>query len=279
MKTKTATKTLLTMLFSLAMLFLFVGDVSAKEAKTSTYVLDAKSGVGYQTAFRASAYERSNSTTILLPSADCTVSVKATGGVVAKVTHTSQMTGENTYTTNSNLLDKEGDYIRFKGVATISVFSSKDGTYDLNVTVKKGKKQLTKKKIKVIFGYTTMIEKVSYAGKQLVSTGTVTSKGSGKFSVKVGKDFALKKIEYGGYDANGEVQYKTTKNNRKITLSGQKTFRKIDYSYGFDDPDSSYGHESGEDVEYIYPVTFVRVTVLDKKLGVLNTSLYELYKK
>ncbi|MCR5283603.1 MAG: hypothetical protein K6E18_09550 [Lachnospiraceae bacterium] len=279
MKAKTATKILLTMMFSFAMLFLFVGDVSAKEAKTSTYVLDAKSGVGYQTAFRATANDRFNSTTILLPTNDCTVSVKATGGVVAKVTYTSQMIGENTFTSNSNITDKEGKEIPFKGAASISVFSTKDGTYDLNVTVKRGKKQLTKKKIKVIFGYTTMIEKMSYAGKQILFSNLVTSKGSGKFSVKVGKDFALKKIEYGGYDANGEVQYKTTKNNKKITLSGQKNFSKIDYSYGFDDPDSNYGYESGQDVTYIYPVTFVRITVLDKKLGVVETSVIELFKK
>ncbi len=279
MKSKTATKTLLTMLFSLAMLFLLVGDVSAKEAKTSTYVLDAKSGVGYQTAFRAYANDISNSTTIMLPSNDCSVSVKATGGVVAKVTYTSLSIGENGYHSNYNLKDKEGKEIQFKGAATIAVFSPKDGTYYLNVTVKKGKKQLTRKKIKVIFGYTSMIEKISYAGKTMEFSNLVTTKGSGKLSVKVGKDFALKKIEYGGYDAKGEVQYKTTKNNKKITLSGQKTFTNVDYSYGFDDPDASYANESGSDVNYIYPVTFVRITVQDKKLGIQQTNTVEIYKK
>ncbi len=279
MKTRNSNLLKMTVLAMLTAVFVLAGfadKAQAAEPKTHTYVIDKKTGIEYPTAIRIQANSHySDGFNIYMPKANYKVSLKASSNLIAKVTSVGKITRDaSTFYTPVN-----SDDMRCLGNAGIQVFSEKEGTGSVTFTVKdeKGKKILSKK-VKVYVEYTNAIEKASFNGKQfLYNSSMVTKKGSGKFAVKVGKGFSLKKIEYGNYDANGNMNFKTIKNKGKVVLNSAQKFTEEDYNSITED--SSYGSASGTENDYIFPVTEVRVTVYDKKLKIVNTYSYYLFKQ
>ncbi|MBR1693601.1 MAG: hypothetical protein IJ711_12640 [Lachnospiraceae bacterium] len=238
-------------------------DAEAAAPKSHTYVLDKKSGAGYPTAVRVGVgVTHSDFEVYLKDKGDYVAKVTSSSSdLIAKVTRTYKIKKDNG---SIGISDYFGD-AQFKGTSEITCYAYKEGTYTLTLTINNAKKkQIAKKKIKVYAGATEELSKMTYAGKSVTEAygGLLTSKAKGKLVVKAGKDFTIKKIQVGGYKADGTIDYKTVKNGSTITLSTVKAYQKKDYSYQSDY--SSY--ESGVAYDYIYPATHIKVTVYDKKL-------------
>lgn len=277
MKAARKMATVLLLLAVSVILFQTTGiDVQAA-TKTHTYVQDKKSGVGYPTAVRVqtqSTYQ------------DFSVYLKNKGDYVAKVTtNSSNLIAKLTY--QQKLKEESSGYqtsyfegVSFKGDAEITCFAKEAGTYQVTFVVKNAKnKQIAKKTVKVFAGSFTALEKVTFNGKDITystaPSNNLSKKAKGKLVVKTGKDFVVKKIQAGGYKADGSVDYKTVKNKSTITLSTVKAFKKKNSSY-----QSTYSsYESGTNYDYIYPATLVKITIYDKKLKTTYDIEKTIYKQ
>ena len=278
MKTRNRNIVKLTVLAMLTAVFVvtgFAGKAQAAEPKTHTYVKDSKTGIEYPTAIRiqpSSQYD--NDFRVYLPKANYKTSVSASSNLIAKVTRISTISRENAFFTGN---DYSSD-ARYQRIAGITVFGAKEGSGSVKVTVKNEKgTTIFSKRIKVYVEYTQVIEKATFAGKEMTASSILTKKGSGKFSVKLAKNYSLKKIEYGNYDAKGNLKFKTIKNNGKVVLNSVAKFTQ-EYSNNITD-DSNYGSAEGTEYNYIYPVTEIKITVYDKKLKIVNTYSYYVFKK
>jgi len=262
-------------LFTLAatVLLLQATGIDAQAAtKSHTYVQDKKSGLGYPTAVRVGVGSIYQDFEVYLKNkGDYVAKVTTSGGLIAKKTETYSITSDNSYTSHDTYF---GD-TRFKGRSRITCFAPKAGTYKVTLTIKNAKnKQIAKKTIKILAGDTSALASLTYAGKD-VGYETLTSKAKGKLVVKANKDFTIKKIQVGGYKSDGTIQWKTAKNKSTITLSTVKQFTEKEYSYS----SSDYSYESFNYYDYIYPVTFIKVTVYDKKLKITYDVEREIFKQ
>lgn len=250
--------------------------------KTTTYVLDAKKGVCYPTKVRAGIRELSNDCNIyLVNDGDYVASVKSSSSnLVAKVTGKAVYTGDEY--TSVRLEGNKEQKCRARG--TITYHAKKKGTYTLTVIIKNAKKKTTcKKKIKVYAEeYATPVKNIKYAGKLYNVTGTnLFTKKSGKLQVVMNKGFKLQKIEVGKFaekaygEYSPEPSYVKVKNKKKISLADSTRYKANVSSYAGE----YYSYESGTEYDYLYPVTYVKVTYKDTKLGIVGSTEYELYYK
>lgn len=256
-------------------------NTEAAAPKKNTYVLDSKKGVAYPTKVRAGIMGKYNTEEVyLINEGDYVSGVKSNSSdLIVKLTKKSVYTG-NQYSTNDILGNGEG--IKCKAYYTITFYAKKKGTYNVTVTVKNAKKKTTcKKKIKVYAEeYSYPVNYCKYAGK-LCDVYNLTNKKSGKIKVKMNKGFKLQKIEVGTYAAGKTKEYdpepvfKKVKNNSKISLATSTKYQSDVYEYSYGDGDYSY--ERGYDVEYLYPITIVRITYKDTKLGTVQTIDYDLF--
>lgn len=281
----TKTKKLMLFAFALVIGCFFLLPAQAKAAtKTHTYKLDAKSGVLYESAVRVSyGSPYTQYANVYLPNeGDRITSVKTSKGLVAKVTYAYEISGDS----NTSCYEYDGniDYdkrLRFKGRQQISFFTTKPGTYTAKFTVKNAKgKKLCTKSIKVYAGNTSPYEYVSYAGVKNYGNNITTKKASGKIKLKVNSDYKIKKLEIAtSYDADGNLVYKTLKNNSKIKLAKKNQYKEANYkseSGDPSDPQSYYSkYESYYSNDFLKPVTYIRATVYDKKLK--TTKEFMLY--
>ncbi len=279
MKTRNSNLLKLTVLAMLTAVFVIAGfadKAQAAEPKTHTYVVDKKTGIEYPTAIRIYARSVTNdSISVYLPKAGYKVSAKASSNLITKVTRVSTISRENSW---FNGHEYSEDATKYKRTAGIAVYGEKEGTGTVTLTVKDEKgKTIFSKKIKVFVGYSNRVEKVTFNGKEFNYNSILTKKGSGKFAIKLGKDFSLKKIEYGNYDANGNMTYKTIKNKGKVALTSVAKFTEEDYNSITDE--DSYGSASGTEYDYIYPMTEIKVTIYDKKLKTVETAYYYVFKQ
>lgn len=252
-------------------------------AKTTTYVMDSKKGVYYPTKVRAgldSLYDDSD--IYLVNEGDYVASVKSSSSnLIAKITNKTIYTGD--YSTSVSLgADK---YAECKSRWRISYHANKKGTYTLTVTIKNAKKKTTcTKKIKVYAEeYASPVKTIKYAGKEFGYGSNVFTKKSGTLKVTMNKGFKLQKIEVGTYTENGTYtdsypvpNYKTVKNNKKISLATNTKYTSGIYTY---EGSGYYSYTSGRSQDYLYPVTFVKITYKDTKLGITQTTEYELFYK
>ncbi|MBR4758633.1 MAG: hypothetical protein IK078_00595 [Lachnospiraceae bacterium] len=278
MKTRTSNIVKLTVLAMLTAVFVIAGfadKAQAAEPKTHTYVVDKKTGIEYPTAIRIYANSHdSDSIGIYLPNANYKVSAKASSNLIAKVSRVSTITREDSFFSGRDYSEDT----KYQRTAGISVFGAKEGTGSVKFTVKNEKgKTVLSKSVKVFVGYAQRVEKATFNGKEFDYNSILTKKSSGKFSVKLGKDFSLKKIEYGNYDANGNMTYKTIKNKGKVALTSVGKFTEEDYNSITED--SYYGSASGTEYDYIYPMTEIKVTVYDKKLKTVETVTYYVFRQ
>ncbi len=250
--------------------------------KTTTYVLDTKKGVCYPTKVRAGIRELNNGCSIyLVNEGDYVASVKSnSSSLIAKVTGKAVYTGDE-YTVVRLEGNKE-QKCRVRG--TITYHARKKGTYTLTVTIKNAKKKTTcKKQIKVYAEeYATPVKSIKYAGKLYNAAGAnLFAKKSGKLQVTMNKGFKLQKIEVGKFQEKAykeyspEPAYVKVKNKKKITLADSTKYKANVYSY----PGEYYSYESGTEYDYLYPVTYVKVTYKDTRLGIVGSTEYELYYK
>lgn len=250
--------------------------------KTTTYVLDSKKGVYYPTKVRAGINELYNDSYIyMVNEGDYVASVKSSSSnLIAKVTGKRNYTGDN-YTSMRLEGDKQQN---FKSVGEISYHAKKKGTYTLTVTIKNAKKKTTcKKKIKVYAEeYATPVKTLKYAGKACDTYGSnLVTKKSGKIQVTMNNGFKLQKIEMGTYKAgtyseySPEPVYVKIKNKQNISLATSTKYTANVDSYTSD----YYSYQWGINYDYLYPVTFIRVTYKDTKLGIVQSTTYELFYK
>ncbi|MBD5545472.1 MAG: hypothetical protein HDR01_14830 [Lachnospiraceae bacterium] len=249
--------------------------------KTTTYVMDSKKGVYYPAKVRAGINELSNSATIyLVNEGDYVAAVKSSSSdLIAKVTGKTIYTGDH-YTT---VRLAEGKEQKCKAEGSITYHAKKKGTYTLKVTIKNAKKKTTcTKKIKVYAeDYATPVKTLKYAGKLYNTYSKLFTKKSGKLQVAMNKGFKLQKIEVGTYtegvykDTSVEPTFVKVKNNKNITLAASTKYTVDSYSYA----SAYYSYQSGRSYDYLYPVTLVRITYKDTKLGVTQSVVYELYYK
>lgn len=251
-------------------------------AKTTTYVLDSKKGVYYPAKVRAGVKELYNSSDIyMVNEGDYIASVKSSSSnLIAKITEKRNYTGNN-YTS----IWLEGDkQVKCKSVGEISYHAKKKGTYTLTVTIKNAKKKITcKKKIKVYAEeYATPVKTLKYAGKICNTYGdNLLTKKSGKLQVTMNKGFKLQTIEVGTYkpgvysEYSPQPTYVKVKNKKNISLATSTKYTANAYSYTSD----YYSSQSGVDYDYLYPVTFVRITYKDTKLGIVQSITYDLFYK
>ncbi|MCM1160611.1 MAG: hypothetical protein NC412_05235 [Roseburia sp.] len=249
--------------------------------KTTTYVLDSKKGVYYPTKVRAGINELYNDSYIyMVNEGEYVASVKSnSSNLIAKVTEKRNYTGDN-YTS----IWLEGDKrLNFKSVGGISYHAKKKGTYTLTVTIKNAKKKTTcKKKIKVYAEeYAIPVKTLKYAGKACDTYGgNLVNKKSGKIQVTMNKGFKLQKIEMGTYKAayneySPEPVYVKIKNKQNIALATSTKYTANAYSYTSD----YYSYQLGTNYDYLYPVTFIRITYKDTKLGIVQSTTYDLFYK
>lgn len=269
--------------------FATVDTQAAAKTKTTTNVFDSKKGVCYPTKIRVGLNSTSNVSTYvyLLNKGDYVASVKTnSSNLIAKLTRRDKYDGN--YSTSA-LLDGQ-DSPEFCSTYGLGFLAKKKGTYTATVTVKNSKKKtVCKKKIKVIVDDNfSPVKSIKYAGKSFYGS-FITKKKSGKISVAMNKGYKLQKIEVGTY-VNGkeyetydaEPEYKTVKNKKSINLATSTYFSEnvnsstSSYSYG-DEESYSSTYKSGNMVDYLLPVTYVRVTYKDTKLGITQTTVYELF--
>lgn len=271
-----------------AMLMLAVAvscfSMSSMEAqaapKTTTYIMDSKKGVYYPTKIRVGVNERYGTTNIYLKNeGDYVASVKTNSSdIIAKITEKANYLGDN-YT---SVWLNDDDRLQFKSRFEITCFARKTGTYTLTFTVKNAKKKtVCTKKIKVYAEqYGSPIKSFKYAGKEYYSGSCLTTKGKGKLQVTMNKGFKLQKIEVGTY-VDGEYEewypepvFKTVKNKTNISLATSTKYVSDVYKYG---NDSDYSYKYGYYTDYLYPVTVIRVTYKDMKLGIVQTEEYNMF--
>ena len=260
--------------------FATVDTQAAAKTKTTTNVYDSKTGVCYPTKIRVGVNNTSNFSTYihLLNEGDYVASVKTSSSkLIAKLTRKTVCTG-NSYV--SAELDGE-ESPKFKSRYGIAFYATKKGTYTATVTIKnKKKKTVCKKKITVyVDDQYSAIRSVKYAGKEFYSY-LVTNKKSGTFTVSMSKGYKLEKIELGTYadgkkyeEYSPEPEYKTIKNKQKINLATSTKYTSGANSY----EGTWYSYKSGYECDYLLPVTFVKVTYKDKKLGITRTEEYQLF--
>ena len=258
-------------------------ETQAAAPKTNTYVRDSKNGVYYPTKVRVGFTEKNTLPSIYLTNeGDYVASVKSSSSnLVAKLTNKTTCTGNGRVTAYlgvDNTIEARSSY-------TISCYAKKLDTYTLTVTVKNAKNKTTcTKKIKVYAEpYSAPIKSFKYAGTEYYAQQFIlTKKKSGKIQVSMNKGFKLQKIEVGTY-VNGEYKeyspeptYKTIKNKSKISLATSTI-----YTAGVDSYDNgeTYFSKSGCVYDYLYPVTIVRITYKDTKLGVVKTAEHSLFYK
>ncbi len=281
MKTRNSNLLKLTVLALLTAVFVIAGfadKAQAAEPKTHTYVVDKKTGIEYPTAIRIYARSTTNdSISVFLPKAGYKVSAKSSSNLITKVTRVSTISRENSWFNGHDGYSEDAP--KYQKTAGVAVYSEKEGTGTVTFTVKDEKgKTILSKKVKVFVGYSDRVEKVTFNGKAFNYNNCIlTKKGSGKFAIKLGKDFSLKKIEYGNYDAKGNMTYKTIKNKGKVVLTSVAKFTEEDYNSITDE--DSYGSASGTEYDYIYPVTEIKVTIYDKKLKTVETAYYYVFKQ
>lgn len=249
--------------------------------KTHTYKLDSKSGAAYPSAVRVGLDNRYDDFRVYLKSkGDYVASIKSNSkNMIAKVTYKYNLKKDDNYTTTSYF---EG--AKFKSVNEITCFTRKKGTYTLTLTIKNAsKKTIATKKVKVIAGQSEPFKKFTFAGKDIslnyVPSKNLTKKSKGKIYVKANSDFKIRKIEVGGFKADGTIDFKTVRNNSNITLSNVKTFKQIDWQNENSGDWYSYYHESGSLNDFIFPMTTVRVTVYDQKLKIEYTVERYIFKQ
>lgn len=247
-------------------------------AKTTTTVYDSKKGVWYPTKSRTGLMGNTSTSSIyLLNEGDYVASIKTSSpNLIAKITGKVINTG-NCSTGIQFGTGADATLAKVKSYYTITHFAKKKGTYTLTVTIKNAQKKTTcKKKIKIYADeYSVPVKSISYAGVPLLSYSTVTKKQTGKLCVALNKGYKLQKIEVGTYPSgefknmSAEPVYKKVKNKSKISLatSGKYT----------DNIKKSIYSESGVYVDFLYPVTHVKITYKDTKLGILRTQEYQLY--
>ena len=250
-------------------------------SKTTTYVLDAKKGVCYPTKVRAGIRELSNGCSIyLVNEGDYVASVKSNSSdLLTKITGRAVYTGDE-YTSVRLEGNKEQ---RCRARSTITYHAKKKGTYTLTVTIKNAKKKTTcKKKIEVYAEeYATPVKSIKYAGKLCDVGSNLFTKKSGKLQVTMNKGFKLQKIEVGKYaekayeEYSPEPTYVKVKNKKNISLADSTKYKANTYS----SPGEYHSYEAGTNYDYLYPVTYVRVTYKDMKLGIVRSTEYELYYK
>lgn len=254
-------------------------DTQAAE-KTTTNVYDSKKGVCYPSKIRVGINQQSNNCAevYLANEGDYVASVKSNSpNLTVKLTKKYIYSGN--YGTSAELNGQESP--DFKASYQIDCLSTKKGTYTITVTVKNAKKKtVCTKKIKVYAeDYSSPIKSIKYAGTQFFYTH-VTKKKSGKIQVAMNSGYKLQKIEIGTYGVGKtyeeyypEPEYKTVKNKQKITLATSTKYSAGVDSYG----GGSYSYSREYLCDYLYPVTFVRVTYKDMKLGITKTTEYQLF--
>ncbi len=186
--------------------------------------------------------------------------------IISDITATNP--GESIYYCQSN------DTEYFRGFR-IGFFATKKGSYKVTFTVKNAaKKTVTKKTIKVYAGYpNTPIKSITYAGKKYLdvwnSSSFTTKKASGKLKLVANQTYKIKKIEIAtAFDTDGNPVYKKIKNGAKIKLATKTAYRVI-----YSESDSyRYGYE----MDFLKPMTQIRVTYYDQKLKKTSTEEYSL---
>ena len=256
-------------------------EAHAAAPKTSTLVIDSKNGVISPTKVRAGIQNLYNYTSIYLANdGDYVASVTSNSSqLVAKITYKAIYNEDYNYRIDVN--GKEGQY---RSRYEISYFAKAKGTYTLTATIKNAKKKTTcKKKITVyVEENTDPIKSFKYAGKEYAyAYDKLSKKASGKLQITMNKGFQLQKIERGVYvdgkyeDYSPEPVFKSVKNKSNISLATSTKYTAGIYSYQSSYSGDSY--ESGTSYDYLYPVTVIRVTYKDTKLGIVRTTEYNLF--
>lgn len=279
-------KKLMAMLFMLAVVCGCVAATSVEAqaaTKKSTYVMDQKNKVYAQSKIRVGVNSRVygyNTEIFLGKSGDYVASVKTSSpALIAKVTYKNVYSGKSGYT--SMTMD-DGKTEKFVSSYGIAFFTEKKGTYTATVTIKNAKKKtVCTKKIKVYAeDYDYPIQYVKY-GKEYAG-GLLTTKKSGKIIVKMNPGFKLVKIEVGKYEDkkyesySPEPTFKKIKNNAKITLATSTAY---DANYDAYNIGTEQEIVNGNRVDYLFPVTIIRITYKDTKLGIVQTTDYDIFLK
>ena len=256
--------------FALALLAgtLLVPVSAQAKTKTTTYQYDKKNGVCSQTAMRVAINQRYESTGIyLVNKGDYVASVKTSSpNLIAKVTSV------NTTKSGSTALLGDDISLQYYNRSEVTFLAKTQGNYTATVTIKNknGKKKCTKK-IKI---YATNdsypFVSVSY-GKQYLWSGTnTTSKKSGKLSVKINPTFKLKRVDVCKFVDNETLKVSKRNANNKTLKLDMST--KYQFSYKWSESDTT---KNIVDVNYMNPVTPVRITVYDTLLK--TTVTYDFY--
>lgn len=259
--------------FALFAGMLFAPVNAQAKTKTTTYQYDKKNNVCSRTAMRVAINQRYESTDVFLAnSGDYVASVKTSSpNLIAKITTVN--TTKRAYSAHLN----DNISVNYYNRSEITFLAKAKGTYTATVTIKdkKGKKKCTKK-IKI---YATNdsypFASVSY-GKQYLTSGTnTTSKKSGKLSVKINPTFKLKSVDVCKFVDNETLKVSKKNANNKTLKLDMST--KYQFSYKWSESDTS---ENIVDVNYLNPVTPVRVTVYDTLLKItLTYNFYLVYVK
>lgn len=201
----------------------------------------------------------------------------------------------NLKSSNSKLKVKQSYYSTEEGYsnnsnyATISLYTSKEGTYKVSFDILDGNgKKVSSKKV-TVYARNDSPLKTLKLGKNTITSTTINTSNmktadnnlligkSGKIKVTLAKGYKLKKIEYGIYDkAKDEIVYSTIKNNKKITYGKNAT----EYSSKSEYYDEDEGTYTRRNYWRKSPTasTIIRVTYLDKYTKKESTLSYSFYK-
>ncbi len=316
---KTRNKVLRTILSLAAAITVFALWGSVDALAKNSYQLDSKNGIVYESAVRTSVRYRgyaygSESTnksensnykdplyfyngydiSIFTKSDKTSVTVKSdSSNLLAKVVYSQKYTGEdffNVYNATSWYDAKKGTYAyhenlkdeKYMAKFGIQTYAKKEGNYTLTVTIKKGKKKVSKKIRVYAREFNGAFASVKYGNTELGSFDSITTKaGSGKFKVKMNRDYKLLELQIGtyvgssvdynkeeSYDSDDVIKWSKLKNGSKINLS---TATKYTTERGRLSGDYQYSNKT--DYDFLYPVTPIRVVYKDKLTGETYASV------
>ena len=177
---------------------------------------------------------------------------------------------KNIKTNSKNLIAKNTRYYTSTSTdeytnpyAEIGLYAKKEGTYKVtyNICDKAGKK-LSSGKVTVYVKNDLPVKSVKFAGKEV--NYALTSKKSGKLSVKMNKGYTLKKITVTTYNKAGKEVVKTMKNNSTLKLG--------EYAYIFD---NSYSNGRNYSTS-LAARTKITITYIDKYTKQECESIYSI---
>lgn len=201
----------------------------------------------------------------------------------------------NLKSSNSKLKVKQTNYTSEEGYeedenyTSISLYTSKEGTYKVTFDILDGNgKKVSSKKI-TVYARNDSPLKTLKLGKNTITATTVNTtnmkttdnnllKGnSGKLKVTLAKGYKLKKIEYGIYDkAKNRMVYSTIKNNKKVTYGKYAHESSSKYEY-YDDEEATY-KRSIYMRKSALANTVINITYLDKYSKQEKMLSYSFYK-